>query len=111
MTHSRSIAVAQTCPVTSNVQANLDENIRLARLAAKEGAQVIVFPELCLTGYELGRGSERHQQGERQGPRHSWESHCIPFSRFLEGGWSWAFVPPRPLLVAEESRNSRLHQC
>ena len=62
MTHSRSIAVAQTCLVAGNVQGNLDEHIRLARLAAKEGAQVVVFPELSLTGYELGRGGERHQQ-------------------------------------------------
>ena len=54
MTHSRSIAVAQTCPVRGNVQANLEAHIRLARLAAAEGAQVVVFPELSLTGYELG---------------------------------------------------------
>ena len=53
MTRSRSIAVAQTCPVPGDVKANLDEHIRLARLAAKEGAQVVVFPELSLTGYEL----------------------------------------------------------
>lgn len=53
MTRSRSIAVAQTCPVAGDVQANLDEHIRLARLAAREGAQVVVFPELSLTGYEL----------------------------------------------------------
>lgn len=53
MTRSRSIAVAQTCPVAGDVQANLDEHLRLARLAAEEGAQVVVFPELSLTGYEL----------------------------------------------------------
>lgn len=53
MTHSRSIAVAQSCPVKGDVQANLDEHIRLARLAATEGAAVVVFPELSLTGYEL----------------------------------------------------------
>jgi predicted amidohydrolase len=53
MAHSRSIAVAQTCPVKGNVQANLDEHIRLAHLAATEGAAVVVFPELSLTGYEL----------------------------------------------------------
>src|SRR5437016_2978159 len=52
MTGSRSIAVAQTCPVAGDVQANLDEHIRLARLAAREGAQIVVFPELSLTGYE-----------------------------------------------------------
>jgi len=41
MTRSRSIAVAQTCPVAADVQANLDEHICLVRLAAKEGAQVL----------------------------------------------------------------------
>ncbi len=54
MTRSRSIAVAQTCPVRGDVQANLEEHVRLARVAAAEGAQVVVFPELSLTGYELG---------------------------------------------------------
>jgi predicted amidohydrolase len=53
MTSLRSIAVAQTCPVKGDVQANLEEHVRLARLAAAEGAQVVVFPELSLTGYEL----------------------------------------------------------
>src|SRR4051812_44734227 len=53
MTRSRSIAVAQTCPVMGDVQANLDEHLSLARLAATEGAEVVVFPELSLTGYEL----------------------------------------------------------
>lgn len=53
MRRSRSIAVAQTCPVPGDVQADLAEHVRLARLAATEGAKVIVFPELSLTGYEL----------------------------------------------------------
>jgi predicted amidohydrolase len=58
MIHSRSIAVAQTCPVAGNVQANLEEHVRLARLAAAEGATVVVFPELSLTGYELELSAE-----------------------------------------------------
>ena len=53
MTRSRSIAVAQTCPVAGDVQANLDEHVRLARFAATEGARVVVFAELSLIGYEL----------------------------------------------------------
>lgn len=53
MSRSRSIAVAQTCPVAGDVRANIDEHIRLARLAASEGAGVVVFPELSLIGYEL----------------------------------------------------------
>src|SRR4051812_46350365 len=54
MMRSRSIAVAQMCPVKGDVQANLEQHVLLARLAAAEGAQVVVFPELSLTGYELG---------------------------------------------------------
>jgi predicted amidohydrolase len=53
ITQSRSVAVAQTCPVPGDVQANLDEHLQLARLAAEVGVQVVAFPELSLTGYEL----------------------------------------------------------
>lgn len=54
----RSLAVAQTRPVRGNVPANLAEHTRLARFAAAEGAQVVVFPELSLTGYELDLAEE-----------------------------------------------------
>lgn len=47
------IAVAQTVPVRGDVDANVDEHVRLARAAGDEGAAVVVFPELSLTGYEL----------------------------------------------------------
>jgi predicted amidohydrolase len=50
----RSVAVAQTCPANGNVAANLDDHIRLTQIAASEGAQIVVFPELSLTGYEIG---------------------------------------------------------
>lgn len=53
MAHSRSIAVAQTCPVPGDIQTNIEEHVRLARLAAAEGARLVVFPELSVTGYEL----------------------------------------------------------
>jgi predicted amidohydrolase len=54
----RSIAVAQTCPVAGDVQANIDEHLRLARIAAAEGAHLVLFPELSLTGYEMHVASE-----------------------------------------------------
>jgi predicted amidohydrolase len=53
MTATRSIAVAQTVPVRGGVGANLRQHVSLAQVAAEEGAQVLVFPELSLTGYEL----------------------------------------------------------
>ena len=54
----RSIAVAQTQPFRGDVNANLSEHVRLTALAVSEGAEVVVFPELSLTGYELGLASE-----------------------------------------------------
>jgi predicted amidohydrolase len=50
----RSIAVAQTCPIRGDVDANLEEHLRLAGCAAAEGAELVLFPELSLTGYEIG---------------------------------------------------------
>ena len=47
------IAAAQTVPVRGDVPANTEHHIRLARAAAAEGVDVLVFPELSLTGYEL----------------------------------------------------------
>ena len=53
MTHARSIAVAQTIPVRGDVDANIQQHLRLVQIAAGEQTQVLVFPELSLTGYEL----------------------------------------------------------
>lgn len=65
MTRHRSISVAQTCPVKGDVAANLAEHLRLADLAASHGAQVVLFPELSLTGYEIGL-AERLAFSERE---------------------------------------------
>lgn len=53
MRRFRSLAAAQTVPIRGDVAANLEQHVRLARLASEAGAQVVVFPELSLTGYEL----------------------------------------------------------
>src|SRR5262245_55051500 len=58
MTHARSIAVAQTVPVRGDVDANLTQHLHLIDAATKERAGVLVFPELSLTGYELGLAEE-----------------------------------------------------
>ena len=46
------IAVAQTRPVKGVIEANIVHHKRLIALAVEEGAQVLVFPELSITGYE-----------------------------------------------------------
>ena len=53
MTTLRSVSVAQTCPIKGDVSGNVEEHLRLANLAASQGAQVVLFPELSLTGYEI----------------------------------------------------------
>jgi predicted amidohydrolase len=53
MSRGRSLAAAQTLPRRGDVDANLAEHLRLARVAAEAGAALLVFPELSLTGYEL----------------------------------------------------------
>jgi hypothetical protein len=53
-TPSSSIAVAQTVAVAGDVHANLDGHLRLARIAAGEGAEIVALPEMSLTGYGQG---------------------------------------------------------
>lgn len=48
------VAIAQTAPVLGDVAANL-EKVRSFQLQAKDqGAELLIFPELAMTGYALG---------------------------------------------------------
>jgi predicted amidohydrolase len=49
----RSIGVAQSIPVPGDAEANIGRHLALVSAAAERHAQVLVFPELSLTGYEL----------------------------------------------------------
>jgi predicted amidohydrolase len=46
------LAAAQTKPKRADIDANLLDHYRLIELASANGAQLIVFPELSITGYE-----------------------------------------------------------
>ena len=46
------LAAAQTKPSRGNIEANLSDHYRLIKLAVQNGAQLIAFPELSITGYE-----------------------------------------------------------
>lgn len=50
---ARAIAAAQTLPVPGDVGANVERHLQLVPVAAAEQAEVLVFPELSLTGYEI----------------------------------------------------------
>jgi predicted amidohydrolase len=53
-----SFAVAQFVPLAGDVAGNVERHLELIRLTAPEGAQLLLFPELSLSGYEIARASE-----------------------------------------------------
>ena len=53
------VALAQAAAVPGDVLANVAATVDIARRAADDGARLIAFPELSLTGYELGILAER----------------------------------------------------
>ncbi len=47
------LALAQINTQLGCVEANLEKHLALARQAREQGAELVVFPELSLTGYVL----------------------------------------------------------
>ncbi len=52
------ICAAQTRPIKGDIQKNIDNHKRLIELAVSNGVDVIIFPELSLTGYEPNLAKE-----------------------------------------------------
>lgn len=50
---SFTLAAAQSCSVSCDIEANIAQHLKLVQAAARHGVQWLVFPELSLTGYEL----------------------------------------------------------
>jgi predicted amidohydrolase len=61
------IGAAQTRPITGDIQSNIDNHKKLIDLAVSHGADIIIFPELSLTGYEpaLAKELATHQADSR----------------------------------------------
>jgi len=52
------IAAAQTKPTRYNIEANLIDHYQMIEAAAEKGVQLIVFPEMSITGYEHSAAQE-----------------------------------------------------
>ncbi|WP_223513233.1 carbon-nitrogen hydrolase family protein [Pseudomonas sp. GL-B-19] len=52
------IAAAQSISVAGDLAANIVRHQRFMQVAAEQGVQLLVFPELSLTGYERGLAAE-----------------------------------------------------
>jgi len=52
------IALAQIQPIKADVASNILHHLKYIRLAAENDADIIIFPELSITGYEPGLAKE-----------------------------------------------------
>jgi predicted amidohydrolase len=52
------LAAAQTSPKRLDIYANLNNHYELIELAVKNNADLILFPELSITGYERDKAKE-----------------------------------------------------
>lgn len=52
------LAAAQSISIAGDVQANIGRHLAFMRAAAEHGVQLLVFPELSLTGYEPSSAAE-----------------------------------------------------
>lgn len=52
------VAAAQTISLAGDMPANIASHLRVMREAASHGVQLLVFPELSLTGYELAMADD-----------------------------------------------------
>lgn len=52
------LAAAQTNPKDGDLEHNISDHIQFTKLAGDHNAQLIVFPEMSLTGYQWERGEE-----------------------------------------------------
>ncbi len=61
------ICVAQTRAIKGDIQKNIEKHQKLIHLALSKGVELIVFPELSLTGYEpsLAKELATHPDDER----------------------------------------------
>ena len=47
------VGLAQMTPILGDVEANLELHLKIVEEAAESGVELLVFPELSLTGYRL----------------------------------------------------------
>jgi predicted amidohydrolase len=61
------ICVAQTRPIKADIQKNIENHKKLINIAVSAGADIVIFPELSLTGYEpeLSKELATHQDDSR----------------------------------------------
>jgi predicted amidohydrolase len=89
------VATVQFKPVFKDVKANLQIMNGLAKEAKQGGAELIVFPELCTTGYSFMSEEEARPFGEplmtEKGPSPSFE-HMRELAQLVDAALVWGLV-------------------
>src|SRR5215472_12732137 len=72
------IAAAQSTSVPGDVSRNIAHHLRFGAMAAERGVQLLVFPELSLTGYELtiARANGVRPDSSDLDPLRDWATHA-----------------------------------
>lgn len=70
-------AAAQSISIAGDVRANLVRHQHFMQAAAEQGVQLLVFPELSLTGYERGLAAVITRQ-----VANGWTGQVVPVAVF-----------------------------
>jgi predicted amidohydrolase len=106
------VVAAQSTAIRGDLDENIAGHLRLIRVAASFGADLVVFPELSLTGYELDLGRELQldpDDPKLEPLRNAVREHGVhvvvggPWRSGLEKPWLGAFLisPERSLGYAK----------
>jgi 5-aminopentanamidase len=109
------IACAQLAPVFGDVDGNRARASQAIETAARAGADLVVLPELCITGYAFADESEACELGERaDGPTlEQWRALAETHRVVIVGGFCELDAdgaPRNSALLVERDGSSRLYR-
>jgi predicted amidohydrolase len=109
------IACAQLAPVFGDVDGNRARAAQAIETAARAGADLVVLPELCITGYAFADESEACELGERaDGPTlEQWRALAETHRVVIVGGFCELDAdgaPRNSALLVERDGSSRLYR-
>jgi predicted amidohydrolase len=109
------IACAQLAPVFGDVDINRARASEAIESAARTGADLVVLPELCTTGYAFADESEACELGERaDGPTlEQWRALAMAHRLVIVGGFcelDAEGVPRNSALLVDRDGSSRVYR-
>jgi len=109
------VACAQLAPVFGDVDGNRARAAEAVETAARRGADLVILPELCTTGYAFADESEARELGEpADGPTLAqWRALASAHSVVIVGGFcelDAEGTPRNSALVVDQDGSSRVYR-